>query len=219
MLDGTVFEIDEIKQTWKTSSNGKKHIETEYTRGEEYKNKNTDATTNCTGLAFLQGEFVLDSHLVTDDFLENEGYVKENDLIKKIIEENNDPVNGSVGLYLEQINDKKVVQHAEIFTGKLFNNGYPEVESKGGIELQEKAMFLNTWAKWNNKKEAEIEKGNYIGAIPKENRSDKMITSFNYESGIHSESGLKYGKLNNRKVRIISESDAYKVQEKIKTKK
>jgi hypothetical protein len=216
VLDGTVFEIDHITQTWTTSKNGKKDVRTKYTSGKVH-DINYDATTNCTGLAFLKGEFVLDSHLVTDDFLANEGYLKTDDLIDQILA-NNDPAKGTVGLYLEQVGDKKLVKHAEIFTGGL-NGIYPEVESKGGVSLKEKAMFSNTWAAWNGKKEEEFKNRNYIGAIPKFNRADKMIESFSYEQGTHTESGLKYGQLNNRKVRIASENDAHKIQKKIKEKK
>lgn len=109
-------------------------------------NEKYDCTTNCTGLIFAKGKFVLRSQHVTDEFLENEGYKKAS------ITNLDEVIKDDVGLYHDTDEEGIFVHHAEIATGKFVKledeqGAYlsPAVRSKGGVTDLKEGTLTKTW--------------------------------------------------------------------------
>jgi len=178
--------------------------------------KDRIGTTNCTGLCFTKGEFVLEANLVDQAFLENEGYEEYGeDYLYKVLAGIETLPEGDVGLYKNKNGD---TDHAEVSTGNLGSNNLPLVNAKGGVLPMVTGTMMSTWKKWfenDNSVANELEEGLYK-IYNGQNANNVVTQKQKFENGVDSNSGYNYGVMKNRKVRIVSGADLNEVQKEVK---
>ena len=176
-----------------------------------------DASTNCTGLCFTKGEFILDAYLVDPAFLENEGYEEYGKKhLYKVIAGIETLQEGDIGLYKGKNGD---TEHGEVFTGNLDpKNKLPLVNAKGGTLPKVTGVMMSTWKKWfndNNNVGNELKEGLYK-IYNGQDANNAVTQKQKFENGVDEKSGYSYGVMENKKVRVVSESDFDEVQKEFK---